>query len=134
MKKTLLSIGAAITVFASASAVLAQGTSAASAQGSGNAVIPADQVAFGNTYGEWASRWVQWVLSIPTGTNPALDTSGANCAQGQAGPAWFLAGNFGGALTRTCTVPAGKALFFPLVDGLFGAGAGDCAPSTPGVV
>ena len=127
MQKTLLSIAASITVFASSSAALAGGG------GPGDAIIATDAVVFGNTYGEWAGRWVQWVLSIPTASNPTLDTSGANCAQGQAGPVWFLAGNFGGTVSRTCTVPAGKALFFPLVDGLFGAGAGDCAPSNPGV-
>ena len=34
---------------------------------------------------------------------------------------------------RCCTVPAGKALFFPILNALFGAGAGDCDPSNPGV-
>jgi hypothetical protein len=29
---------------------------------------------------------------------------------------WFLAGNLGGESTRTCTVPSGKAIFFPLVN------------------
>jgi hypothetical protein len=29
---------------------------------------------------------------------------------------WFLAGNFGGEVTRTVTVPAGKGLFFPIIN------------------
>lgn len=96
-------------------------------------LISTDTNVFGNTDGEWAARWVQWLLSIPAATNPALDATGAHCAQGQAGPVWFLAGNFGGLVNRTCTVPAGKALFFPLTDAFFGAGAFDCVPTNPDV-
>ena len=96
-------------------------------------VIPRDSNAYGNTYGEWSARWWQWVLSIPAATNPNLDLTGANCDEGQAGPVWFLAGTFGGPVTRTCTVPAGKALFFPIVNGIFGAGVFDCVPTVPGV-
>jgi len=92
-------------------------------------LISRDSNAYGNTYGEWSARWIQWLLSIPTATNPAVDTTGANCGQGQAGPVWFLAGTFGGPAKRACTVPASKALFFALTDGFFGAGAGDCVPT-----
>jgi len=97
-------------------------------------VIPRDANAYGNTYGEWSARWVQWLLAIPAATNPALEeTTGAHCAEGQAGPVWFLAGTFGGEpVTRQCTVPAGKALFFPLANGLFGAGVLDCEPTGAG--
>jgi hypothetical protein len=28
---------------------------------------------------------------------------------------WFLAGTFGGGATRTCTIPAEKAIFFPII-------------------
>src|SRR5947207_2608039 len=59
-------------------------------------VIPRDANAYGNTYGEWSARWWQWVLAIPVATNPNLDTTGAHCGEGQAGPVWFLAGTFGG--------------------------------------
>ena len=45
-------------------------------------------------------------------------------AKGQPGGVWFLAGSFGGRVTRTCTVPAGTPLVFPLVN-LIGA-SGDC--------
>ena len=47
-----------------------------------------------------------------------LDLTGADCGVGQSGPVFFLAGVSGtGSVTRDCTVPAGKALFFPLVNG-----------------
>jgi hypothetical protein len=86
-------------------------------------ITPVNANAYGNTYGEWSARWWQWLLSIPAATNPNSDTTGANCAQEQAGPVWFLAGTFGGsAVTRSCTVPAGKALFFPILNSIFGAG------------
>jgi len=73
---------------------------------------------FGATYGEWSARWWQWLLSIPAAVNPNLDTTGANCAQGQEDDVWFLAGTFGGTVTRTCTIPAGKPIFFPLINNL----------------
>jgi hypothetical protein len=88
---------------------------------------------YGNTYGEWSARWWQWWTSIPAATNPVLDETGANCAEGQSGPVWFLARTFGGAVTRSCTVPAGRALFFPVMNLIFGAGARDCEPLNPGV-
>jgi hypothetical protein len=71
---------------------------------------------FGGTYGEWSARWWQWLLSIPAAINPNLDTTGANCAQGQEDDVWFLAGAFGGTVTRTCTIPGGKPIFFPLIN------------------
>jgi hypothetical protein len=73
----------------------------------------------GGSYGEWAARWWEWALSIPAAVNPILDTTGANCAQGQVGNVWFLAGTFGGdPVTRACTVPSGKPIFVPLINNI----------------
>jgi hypothetical protein len=97
-------------------------------------VIPRNANVYGNAYGEWSARWWQWVLSIPAATTPGLDATGANCAAGQSGPVWFLAGSFfGGTFHRACTVPAGKALFLPIVNAAFGAGVFDCEPTVPDV-
>jgi hypothetical protein len=75
---------------------------------------------FGMTYEQWAARWWQWALSIPADRNPLVDPTGQNCGVGQSGRVWFLAGTFGGGpATRVCTVPAGKALFFPIVNAAF---------------
>jgi hypothetical protein len=71
---------------------------------------------YGSTYGELSARWWQWVLSLPTSINPNLDEDGRNCAQGQYDDVWFLAGAFGGPYTRSCTIPAGKPIFFPVVN------------------
>ena len=64
-----------------------------------------------------ATRWWQWALETPASENPLTDTTGQFAAVSQPnGPVWFLAGNTGGATVRTFTVPAGKALFFPIVN------------------
>lgn len=83
-------------------------------------VLPPRARPFGASYEQWAARWWQWALSIPVDQNPLLDPTGEDCAVGQSGRVWFLAGTFGGgSATRTCTVPAGKALFFPIVNAVF---------------
>ena len=93
--------------------------SVAFAGGKGNpnpGVSPPNAKSHGLTYGEWGTRWWAWVLSIPQDQDPIDDTTGQLAALGQSGPVWFLAGSHGGVIERTCTVPAGKALFFPLVN------------------
>lgn len=65
------------------------------------------------------AHWWEWALSIPTGQNPMLDPTGEDCMIGQRGELWFLAGVFavnGGTVTRACSVPADKALFFPVIN------------------
>lgn len=80
-------------------------------------IVPVNSKYAGKTYGQWAGRWWQWAVSVPTATNPLLDSTGAHCAEGQTGPVWFLAGTLGpGSAERTCTVPADKAIFFPIIN------------------
>jgi hypothetical protein len=106
----------------------------AQAQGNPNpGVLPVNSTPFGRTYGEWGASWWQWALSAPAATSPLLDPTGANCAEGQSGKVWYLAGTGGGAVTRTCTVPRGKAIFFPIVNVVAGSGVFDCEPTVPGV-
>jgi hypothetical protein len=64
-----------------------------------------------------AAKWWQWVLETPAPINPLLDSTGDNAAinQPQAN-VWFLAGNTGGTTVRNVTIPAGRALFFPIVN------------------
>lgn len=71
---------------------------------------------FGSSYGEWSARWWQWLLSIPAAVNPNFDTTGDNAGIGQFDDVWFLAGAFGGTFERKVTVPAGKPLFFPIIN------------------
>lgn len=65
---------------------------------------------------ELSAQWWQWSLSIPTNVNPVVDLSGEYCMVGQRGNIWFLAGTFDGSATRTCTIPEGVSLFFPVVN------------------
>jgi hypothetical protein len=65
---------------------------------------------------DWSARWWQWALTIPNPNNPTLDLTGEKCGVEQSGPVFFLAGApVTTAVTRTCTIPAGKVLFFPLI-------------------
>lgn len=79
-------------------------------------ILPSDSKPYGLTYGEWSAKWWQWALSIPSTTNPLTDTTGEFCGENQSGNVWFLAGTIGGSATRTCTIPAGKAIFLPIVN------------------
>ena len=92
------------------------------AQNPNPGVIPPNAKAFGMTYGEWSAKWWQWAFSLPVDQNPFFDEGGtcSNGANGQPepGPVWFLTGviNVSGTAVRDCIVPAGKALFFPLIN------------------
>jgi hypothetical protein len=72
------------------------------------------------TYGGWAAEWWQWALGVPAAVNPVTDTTGEHCAQRQVDKVWFLAGSFSAdPVVRACTVPAGKSLFFPLINNAY---------------
>ncbi|MET0540384.1 MAG: hypothetical protein ABWZ88_01380 [Variovorax sp.] len=85
-------------------------------------VAPIDSTPGGQSYGRWAAEWWKWVLSVPAAQNPLADNDpdGANCAVGQVDKVWFLAGSPRSGTVRTkCVVPAGRALFFPLVNNAY---------------
>ena len=79
-------------------------------------IAPPASSPYGHTYNEWAALWWRWAYSIPFDVNPVADATGEFAAVGQDGPVWFLAGTFGGTVTRTIEIPAGKGLFFPVVN------------------
>lgn len=79
-------------------------------------VYTADSKPYGLSYGEWTAKWWQWLVSAPTKVNPANDNSGANCAQNQAGPVWFLTGALTGKAERNCVIPSGKAILFTILN------------------
>lgn len=82
-------------------------------------IAPIDTKPAGQTYGRWAAEWWQWALGIPTAVSPLTDTTGENCGQRQVDEVWFLAGSIVGSVVRACEVPAGKALFFPLINTIY---------------
>jgi hypothetical protein len=79
-------------------------------------VYPPNSTPYGLTYGEWTAKWWQWVYSMPETVNPTFDNTGVKCANNQTGPVWFLAGTFGGAVTRQCTIPSDKAILMPIIN------------------
>jgi hypothetical protein len=85
---------------------------------------PRDTVVFGGTYADWSAAWRQWADSLPAKHHPLFDT--ADCNKGQSGPVFFLGGRFcapdinpsceNAPAERSCTVPNGKALYFPVLN------------------
>lgn len=64
-----------------------------------------------------AAEWWQWAMAGSRATSPVADTTGERCADGQRGEVWFLAGGFGSSkIRRSCRVPAGRTLYFPLIN------------------
>jgi hypothetical protein len=73
---------------------------------------------FGKSWEKWAAIWCSWMLSIPKKKNPSLDETGKYCSMNQNDEnVWFLTGTFGNIVPvkRKCTIPAGKAIFFPIL-------------------
>lgn len=80
-------------------------------------LVPPAQPVAGASQVEWSQRWWQWAFSFDRIRSPVADRTGARCASRQSGDVWFLAGTYGTQRTeRTCTVPHGKTLFFPLIN------------------
>jgi hypothetical protein len=79
------------------------------------------------TAGDLAAAWWQWALSEPEATNPLIGSYTQDVPPGDIqcdgepvtatqADTWFLAGSTGTAPeVRTCSVPAGSQLFFPIV-------------------
>jgi len=105
------------TLVTTVALALAMGVSSVQAGRNYNpGVMPPQSHPNGKTYGEWGAVWWQWAMSFPIEVCPIEDPSGASCGLGQLGPVWFLAGTSGDAVQRTCVVPAGKAIFFPIIN------------------
>ena len=62
---------------------------------------------------------LKWALGAPASGNPLLDEDGVLAQVGNNGPVFFVAGSILGAPTvRTFTVPAGRPIFFPVINNL----------------
>lgn len=82
-------------------------------------VKPTDLYA-GMTYGDWSAAWWQYAIQTPYEKIFTDDTSATfDCASGQSSaPVFFLVGGGSEYITalRTCTVPRGKAILFPIIN------------------
>src|SRR2546428_6368414 len=92
-------------------------------------IFSIDSTPYNHSYGQWAVAWWQWALSIPAAVNPVTDSTGQFADVGQSGPVWFLGSTFGASEKRTLTIPAGRGIFLPVYQWIFGASVGDCKPS-----
>lgn len=80
-------------------------------------MLPRDAIVAGRDLDWYAQDWWQWAFSVPVEENPVHDQDGRFCDRGQQGAVWYLAGGFGTSrIHRTCTIPAGRHLFFPIVN------------------
>src|SRR5262245_48166529 len=107
-------------------------TMAAPADAAGN-VIPPKANPVGSSYGEWSAHWWQWLYQTPVNINPEFSPPGSpsspapvDCSSGQSGHVWFIGGTFQPTSSnptvsradvyRTCNVPTGTFLFFPILN------------------
>ena len=68
----------------------------------------------GKAYGTLAAEWWQWAFDTEFSQ---FQNGEVDCSAGQSGKVWFLAGTLSGNPDeRTCSIPKGKTLFFPLVN------------------
>jgi len=80
-------------------------------------LLPPDAVVANRTQEDWSRVWWQWAATFERFESPVADQTGERCAGHQSGDVWFLAGTYETQRTfRTCRVPRGKHLFFPLIN------------------
>jgi hypothetical protein len=101
----ILAVVASVNYAISISYTLAQSSSSASSATNSSfnvntGVYPINSKSLGLSYGDLSTKWWQWAASISADKSPMKDNTGANCAQGQTYPVWFLAGTFGGSAQR----------------------------------
>jgi hypothetical protein len=109
-----------------ATLLLAAGGVRAHADDANPSILPPNSRPYGKTYGQWEAAHWQWLYSLQVASNPLFKDGNVDLSLSQPpGPVWFLGGTFsttpgpGGPVNlanRTGTVPAGKALFFPIID------------------
>jgi hypothetical protein len=99
-------------------------------------VLPPTAHPHGLSYSAWAAEWWQWALGQPADVNPLVDTTGANCAEGQNAKVWFLAGTImsGEEVERDCTLPVGTTLLFPVLNEFACADPGQTLDDLRGIV
>jgi hypothetical protein len=74
---------------------------------------------FGQSWEKWVESWWKWCYYNPYGKSPAEDCTGKLSSKGQVSDdVWYLAGTFGGKAQRTCKVPNGMSIFFPIINDL----------------
>ncbi|MDB4990473.1 MAG: putative signal peptide protein [Myxococcaceae bacterium] len=87
-----------------------------------------------------AAGYWKWLLPISGANSPWSDTTGAHCGENQSGFVWYLAnsaptlsgptstGPSSIPVTRSCTVPVGRTIVFPVIGRVIVAAPGTMAP------
>ena len=89
----------------------------ATAQTVNPGVAPPSSNPLGTSYGRWGSEWVKWVMGLPATGHPLFQAGQVKCSDNQVGHVWFLVGIWGAnTVQRSCDVPSGTWLFFPLIN------------------
>ncbi len=102
--------------FAGFALIVSLGLSALLAADPLKVVSPGEKVD-GKTMAEHAADWWKWSQSVPDDRDPVKDDNGRFCDVGQSGAVWFLVGTYDRShVSRTCEVPAGKHVFFPVIN------------------
>ena len=84
-------------------------------------IAPLNSHPHGKSYAAWIAAWWKWALETEASDHPLLDPDPTpSCAAGdQPSRVRFLGGTFTGGEpfppVRTCTIPSGTALFFPIL-------------------
>ena len=77
----------------------------------------AEQIKGEHSSDELAAMWWQWVNSSVGYKSAPRDATGEYCNINQSGDVWFLAGSYSqNKVHRKCEIPAGKRLFFPVIN------------------
>lgn len=85
-----------------------------------NLMVQVDQIVDGHVVRDYVNIWWQWANSMPPEYSPVRDYTGEHCHEGQKGDVWFLAGGYGtSTINRKCKIPAGKHLFFPVINTVY---------------
>jgi hypothetical protein len=63
--------------------------------------------------------WWTWAFADPSPLDGGYGVDDPRCEGEFVEGVFFLGGTFGGATTRTCTVPAKTALFFPVINSIY---------------
>ena len=99
------------------SIALAVALTASQATAAVDELVPPKEIVAQRSQLEWSVLWWKWAASFEREDSPVADRTGANCSLKQGGSVWFLAGTYGTRRTvRSCNVPEGKYLFFPLIN------------------
>ena len=80
-------------------------------------IVGIDRKVSGKYLHEYANIWWQWTKTMPKQESPVIDRTGLKCHVNQSGDVWFLAGGYGSSkISRKCTIPEGKHIFFPVIN------------------